>query len=245
MKVTDANGNPVSGVSVVFTVTGGGGAIVPASPATVITTASGLAQVTSWTLGSTAGTNTLTATSGTLTGSPVTFTATGTAGAVSATLSTVTASPNPITAGSTGSTITVTAKDANGNPVSGATVVLAANPNTGNGNTLTQPVGTTNSLGQITGTLASTVAETKTVSATINSVLMNQTVSVVVYPAGVSNSLSTVTATSPQRRRHPQHGHGDGQGRLRQPDQRRDREPRLTGTGNTVDAAGRDATASA
>src|SRR5258706_4935771 len=50
----------------------------------VTTNVSGIAAVTSWTLGTTVGTNTLTATSSGLTGSPVTFTATGTTGAAAA-----------------------------------------------------------------------------------------------------------------------------------------------------------------
>ena len=75
------------------------------------------------------------------------------------------ASPGTITAstGSSASTITVTVKDDNGNPVSGATVTLAASPATGV--TLTQPAGTTNTSGQITGALSSTEAGTKTVAA--------------------------------------------------------------------------------
>lgn len=113
--------------------------------------------------------------------------------AVSAANSTVGAS-TPITAGGSPSTITVTAKDGSGNPISGATVVLAA---TGSGNTLTQPSATTNASGVATGTLASTVAENKTVSATINGVAITQTATVTVNPGAVSASNSTVGATSP------------------------------------------------
>src|SRR5206468_2774592 len=71
--------NPVADVAVTFAVASGGGVVVPTSP--VRTNASGIAAVTSWTLGPTAGPNTLTATAGTLAGSPVTFTASGTVGA--------------------------------------------------------------------------------------------------------------------------------------------------------------------
>jgi hypothetical protein len=76
--VKDANNNPVSGVSVAFAVATGGGSVTGGS---ATTNASGVATVGGWTLGTTAGTNTLTATSGTLTNSPITFTATGTVGA--------------------------------------------------------------------------------------------------------------------------------------------------------------------
>src|SRR5205823_9222834 len=71
------------------------------------------------------------------------------AATVSASLSTVTAT-SPITAGSGSSTISVTARDANGNPIQGATVTLAATPSPGN--TLTQPVGTTAGTGVAAGT---------------------------------------------------------------------------------------------
>src|SRR5439155_621064 len=79
--VRDANGNPVGGVSVTFAVASGGGTVSPTTPVT--TGANGIAAVTSWTLGPTAGPNSLTATASGLTGSPVTFTATGTTGAAS------------------------------------------------------------------------------------------------------------------------------------------------------------------
>src|SRR5439155_24674803 len=68
-------------------------------------------------------------------------------GPVSAGQSTLTAT-SPIAAGAGTSTITVTAKDGFGNPIAGATVVLAA---TGSVNTLTQPSGPTNGDGVATG----------------------------------------------------------------------------------------------
>jgi hypothetical protein len=120
--VRDENGNPVEGVSVTFAVATGGGS---ATGLTATTGADGIATVGSWTLGTTAGSNTLTATSDTLTGSPVTFTATGTAGPAaqiaiddgnnqSATVGTAVAiAPSVIV------------KDANDNPVAGVTVSFA------------------------------------------------------------------------------------------------------------------------
>src|SRR5207245_8806276 len=75
--VRDASGNPVAGMAVTFAVAAGGGSITGASQTT---SASGIAAVGSWTLGTTAGTNTLTATATGPTGSPGTFTATGTPG---------------------------------------------------------------------------------------------------------------------------------------------------------------------
>ena len=62
--VADAHNNPVSGVSVTFAAATGGGST---SGASTTTNASGIATVGSWTLGTTAGANTLTATSAGLT----------------------------------------------------------------------------------------------------------------------------------------------------------------------------------
>jgi hypothetical protein len=86
-------------------------------------------------------------------------------------------------AGSGTSTITVTVKDAFGNRVSGVNVTLSA---TGSGNTLTQPSGPTNGSGVATGTLSSTNAGTKVVSAVAGGVSLTQTTSVTVTSAGSS-----------------------------------------------------------
>lgn len=118
-----------------------------------------------------------------------------TVGGVSASQSTVSALPAGITAsnGSSTSTITVVAKDAFGNPIPAATAVLSA---TGLGNTLIQPVGTTNASGVATGTLSSRMAESKTVSATIDGVGISQTVAVVVSPAAASALVFTSQPSS-------------------------------------------------
>jgi len=75
VQVTDASGNPVVGVTVTFTVSSGGGSVTGASAPTGL---GGIAQVTSWTLGTVAGTNTLDASVGSL--APVAFEATAQAG---------------------------------------------------------------------------------------------------------------------------------------------------------------------
>lgn len=67
--------------------------------------------------------------------------------------------------GSSALTLTVTAKDAGGNPVSGAAVTLTKTAGAGNV-TITPASGTTNASGQITATVAGTAAGTATVSAT-------------------------------------------------------------------------------
>src|SRR5207237_222283 len=182
--VKDASGNPVPGVAVTFAVATGNGSITGASQTT---NASGIAAVGSWTLGTAAGQNTLTATSPGVNGSPITFTATATAGAPSAARSLVAAAPGTIAAssGANAATITVTVNDEFGNPVSGATVTLGS---TGANNPLPHPAGPTGTNGQVTGTLSSHKAETKTVSATVNgTVAVTATASVTVTPAAAAS----------------------------------------------------------
>lgn len=75
--VKDGAGNPAAGRTVTFSVASGGGSI---TGATAVTNASGIATVGSWTLGATAGPNTLTATvagGATVTNNPIVFRAVG------------------------------------------------------------------------------------------------------------------------------------------------------------------------
>src|SRR5881396_1605795 len=193
--VRDRFGNPVANVAVTFAVASGNGSVTGANQTT---NASGVATVTSWTLGTTVGTNTLRATSQGLNGSPVIFTATGRPAAPSASRSLVSVTPGVITAstGSSVATISVTVRDGFDNPIPGATVMLAATPSAGN--TLTQPAGTTDASGEITGTLSSTAAGTKTVTAIVNgTLLITETATVTVTAGAVSASQSTLAATSP------------------------------------------------
>jgi hypothetical protein len=114
--VTDAFANPVADVSVTFTPSAGS---VFASP--VLTDVNGQASVT-WTLGTTAGTQTLDVTAAGLTGSPITFTATVAAGTAAAAQTTAV-----VPGGTAGSptAIVITVRDANGNKVTGAAGLLA------------------------------------------------------------------------------------------------------------------------
>jgi adhesin/invasin len=144
--VRDQFNNPVAGHTVTFTVTGGGGSISPASPANVQTNASGVASITSWTLGTTAGTNnnTLTATATSLTGSPVTFTASATPGAAASLV--FTQEPTDVVVNAAISPpVTVAVRDAFDNTVTefvgSITLSLSANPGPGTlGGTTTRAV---------------------------------------------------------------------------------------------------------
>jgi len=203
--VKDADGNPVANVAVTFAVASGGGTVSPAGP--VVTGLDGTATLGAWVLGPAAGANSVTAMAGDtgVAGNPVTFTATATVGPPSAAMSTVAASPSTIapSSGLSYSTITVTVRDSAGSTVAGATVSLAA---TGTGNVLTQPTAPTDAQGRATGTISSSTAETKTISATVNgSVAVTQTAQVVVsanapaalgvrvQPAGAVSNAAFVT----------------------------------------------------
>jgi hypothetical protein len=107
--------------------------------------------------------------------------------------------------GADSAAITVRVKDSRGNPVQGlaaAKVVLAS---TGTGNTVTQPTGVTDSNGEIAGSIVSTGAATKTLSATVCDLAVTDTASLVVgasdawlanLPSGMS-SVADYDFTSP------------------------------------------------
>ena len=122
-----------------------------------------------------------------------------TAGAVSAANSTITVSPGSVLAdGTATTTITVTAKDGSGNVIAGIAAANVVLTSSGTANTLVQPSAATDAAGQTTGTLASTKAQTKTVSVTINGVAITQTANVT-FTAGpldhfAFNTIGTQTA---------------------------------------------------
>jgi adhesin/invasin len=170
--VRDAGGNPVANASVVFTVASGGGSVT--GPAVVTTNAQGIATVGGFTLGSTAGANTLTAqvVDPTLT-TPLTttFTATGTAGAASrvtpARGTNITAVVGSALSGNNLPAVLVT--DASNNPVSGAQVTFSV---TSGGGSVTGATQTTNAQGIATvgGFTLGTGVGTNIVSANVQGV---------------------------------------------------------------------------
>ena len=196
VRVEDRAGNLKAGVQVTFVPTGGGGngSVTGGTP---LTDVNGVATVTAWTLGTTAGTsnNTLTATatgSG-ITNNPLAFTASGSPAAASLANSLVDAT-EPITAssGTSVSTVTVTVRDQFGNGRSGDSVTIAVTSVTGN--TLTQPAARTNASGVTTGSWTSTNAAVKTVSATIVGVgTITATDDVTVDPAAASAVTTTIS----------------------------------------------------
>ncbi|HPW34345.1 MAG TPA: Ig-like domain-containing protein, partial [Candidatus Paceibacterota bacterium] len=114
---------------------------------------------------------------------------------VSALNSLVSASPLQASADNTELiTITITAKDSLGNPISG---LVATTSVTGSGNTITQPLFVTNSNGVATGTLKSSVGETKTISAIVDDVNIVQTVDVIFSPVYTTGSWVTDSSGGP------------------------------------------------
>jgi adhesin/invasin len=187
--VRDAGGTPVAGAAVAFVVTAGGGSVAGGA---ATTGTDGIATVGGWTLGNSAGANTLQATVGAdgVSGNPVTFTATAVAGPASADKSSVAAAPGSIPAsqGSAPATITVVVRDANGIALAGQSVSLAA---TGGGVTLTQP-GPTNASGTTTGKLSATAAGPHVVTAMTAGVTLGSA-TVTVTPGAPSPTRTTVT----------------------------------------------------
>lgn len=138
--VRDLAGNPVPNVVVTFTVASGGGSIV-GSPAT--TNVAGIAALTSWTLGTTAGANSVIASASGL--PAVTFNATGAAGNPASVV--VVSGDNQVAVQGTALTNrpTVRVLDANGNRVVGTTVTFAV---TAGGGSITGATQATDAAGE-------------------------------------------------------------------------------------------------
>lgn len=121
VRVVDEAGAPVADVDVAFEVVTGGGSVAGAE---VVTDASGVARVGSWTLGTEVGENTLRATVQGL--APVVFTATAVAGGESA-MAAVSGDGQSMAAfHAVADAPRVVVTDAHGNPVPGVEVVFAA-----------------------------------------------------------------------------------------------------------------------
>jgi adhesin/invasin len=204
VQITDRAGNPIQGAGVTFTVSGGGGTTSPTSPAGLTTNSGGFAQLTSWTLGTGAGANSITV-SGAL---GATFSATGTPDAPSTSQSTVVDNAALITAcsssctfaGGTADSVTVTVRDQFNNLISGASVTVSSSGSTNSFSP--SATGTSNASGVFKTLLNSSVAQAKTISASATTALgggsIPVTAAVTVDPDFAQLlSNSTVGATSP------------------------------------------------
>jgi hypothetical protein len=125
--VSDASGNPVSGVTVTFTApsTGAGGTFSGAATATATADVNGIATAPQFTANSVAGTYSVTA-SATGVAVSTAFSLTNTAGAPAGIVATV-GTPQSATVGNAFATaLQATVSDSAGNPVSGVTVTFSA-----------------------------------------------------------------------------------------------------------------------
>ncbi len=141
VRSTDVFGNTVGGATVTFAVASGGGSI---TGVTATTGVDGLAAVGSWTLGQTAGTNTLTATAPGLGGSPLTFSVTGVAGPIASLVKVAGDSQTAVIGFMVPIPPTVRAADQFGNVVAGQSVVFTV---TSGGGTVTGTPAFTDSTG--------------------------------------------------------------------------------------------------
>jgi adhesin/invasin len=191
VRVADDNNNPLEGVEVTFAVTAGGGSV---SPATATTNNDGQAQ-TQWTLGPTVGANVLTAT--VPGGASVQITATATAGRP-ASITISSGNNQSATAGTAvGVNPAVVVRDANNNPVEGATVLFTA---VVGGGQVADPVRRTNGQGIASvgsWTLGPTVgSQTLTAQVTEAGVTGNPAIFTATATAGVPAALVAVSATT-------------------------------------------------
>jgi adhesin/invasin len=177
--VRDAQGNPLPGQVVVFSVSSG----ESTNPSSSTTNVDGEA-ITQF-RSPTAGAKTITALAAGLT---LRATVSFGSGAPSTGPSTLTASPTSLLADGTQSTLlTVTLRDDAGNPVPDAGVSFSA---TGSANRFTPepPSGRSDVSGVITARLSSTVAETKTVFATTSTFTLSTPVTFTIGPPSQANS---------------------------------------------------------
>src|SRR3989454_295448 len=138
VRLRDALGNPVAGVSVAFLPTGGGGVVTGGNQ---ITDGTGLATVGSWTLGTIAGGTTLTASGAGLTH---VFNATGVAGPATALLAAAGDLQSAIVGAVVGTAPAARAQDQFGNPVPGQAITFAVS---GGGGRVSGPTQLTNAAG--------------------------------------------------------------------------------------------------
>jgi hypothetical protein len=114
------------------------------------------------------------------------------AGTPSATTSSIVASPSTVAAdGTSTTTLTVTVKDATGNALANTAVTLSGS---GSNNTFGAVSGTTNASGVFTTTLASTLAQSETITATEGSV---QETTAVKFVAGAPSATTSSIVASP------------------------------------------------
>lgn len=175
VQLRDAGGNDVAQAGVTVTASIGafpGGSVTIINPSAV-TAANGRATFTALTIVGLVGNYSVIFNAPAVTGVTSSLFALA-VGPVSAAQSQVAAAPASIVADSASpATVTVTARDIGGNPVAGATVVIAVS---GTGNTIAQPTLPTSAGGVATGSFVTIDLGSKTVSASAAGTAITQTV---------------------------------------------------------------------
>jgi hypothetical protein len=198
LHVADAEGRAVPNVEVVFSVASGGGSV---TGGTVVTNAEGNATVGSWTLGTTAGANTLNATSNGQV--RAIFSRTATAGAAA----TITKVVGDLQTSSQGNLVlirpSVRVRDAHGNNVQGAAVTFAV---ASGGGTMTGETQATDASGVATigswrmgtsgtNTLTASVAGAPTVTFSATATVRCTPVGTLTLGAPISGALASTDCT--------------------------------------------------
>ncbi|HEY0930478.1 MAG TPA: hypothetical protein VGE27_11215 [Gemmatimonas sp.] len=198
----DNRGNPVSGITVTFSIASGNGTV---QGATATTTSGGVATVGGWTLGGTAGQQSLVARAANL--PDVVFTATATAGAASVVQAASTQNLGNVqvaTNQSASALPSVRVTDASGNPIAGAQVTFALGNN--NSGVISGEVQTTNASGVATlgsWTLPTTVGVASVVASvngltgvTFTATMLPGAATKVVVVSGTPGSVSYAAQTT-------------------------------------------------
>ncbi len=197
VQLLDASGNPSAHAGVTVQAAVGSGSGTLGGTTSLTTDATGRAAFTNLAITGPSGSCTLVFFSGGLTA--VTSGGITLAGAaISGSRSTVSVAPASIVAssGASTATVTVTVRDAAGQPVSGATVTLAA---TGTGNAITPASALSGANGTAAFGISSTVAQTKTVTATAGGVTVAQTGQLVVTAGAASAAQSDASVPGGKR----------------------------------------------
>ncbi|HEX6250342.1 MAG TPA: Ig-like domain-containing protein, partial [Gemmatimonadaceae bacterium] len=185
VRVRDQNNGPMAGVTVNFTVTSGGGSVIPS---TVVTGSDGVAQLTSWTLGTSAGANTVAAA---VTGlEPVSFSATARLVPIAIEATTPTAQQAPASS-AVASPPGVIVRDQFGNPLAGVTVSFAVTAGGGTRSPATVTTGA-NGVAQLSSWTLGSAAGANTLTATASG--LAQTVTFNATGILVASSVQATTA---------------------------------------------------
>ncbi len=192
--VTDAHGNPLSGISVTFAAPTSGASCALSAPAAT-TTANGTASVTCTANSTTGGPYNVVASSGTLT--PVNFALTNTAGAAAKLTATGGGGQSAIVGTAFASPLVATVTDANSNPVSGVTVIFAAPASGASSTFATAPTSTIDT--EVTGANGQATSKTFTANFAVgayNVAVTSGTLTPFSFPETNTEGAATLTATS-------------------------------------------------